>query len=312
METRPLGRSGLSASLVGLGCNNFGMKIDLAASRAVIDAALDAGVDFFDTADMYGNGKSEEFLGQALEGRRGRALVATKFGGMAMAGNTGERWGSREYVRKSVDASLARLRTDRIDLYQMHYPDPRTPIAETLGALAELVREGKVRAVGCSNFSAAQLDEAAARASEQGAARFETAQNEWSLLKREAEADVIPACEKQGLAQLPYFPLASGLLSGKYKRGQAAPEGSRIAVLPYFKAAMSDANMQKVEALERFARSRSRTLLELAISWLASQKCTGSVIAGATTPEQVRANALAAGWRLSREELAEVDRLAPR
>ncbi len=312
VESRPLGRSKLSASLVGLGCNNFGMKIDLAASRTVIDAALDAGITFFDTADMYGNGKSEEFLGEVLEGRRDRVLLATKFGGMAMAGNTGERWGSREFIRKSTDASLARLRTDRIDLYQMHYPDPKTPIAETLAALAELVREGKARAVGCSNFTGPQLDAAAASAGDPGAARFETAQNEWSLLKRDAEESVIPGCDKHGLSQLPYFPLASGLLTGKYKRGEAAPAGSRIAVMPYFKSAMSDANMAKVDALQRFATSRGHTLLELAFSWLAAQKCVGSVIAGATTPEQVRANALAPAWRLSREDLAEIDRLAPR
>jgi aryl-alcohol dehydrogenase-like predicted oxidoreductase len=312
VESRNLGRSGVKASLVGLGCNNFGMKIDLAASRAVIDAALDAGINFFDTADMYGNGKSEEFLGEVLVGRRNRVVLATKFGGMAFAGRTGERFGAREYVRKCVEASLARLRTDHIDLYQMHYPDPQTPVAETLGALSELVNEGKVRAIGCSNFTGPQLDESAARGAEKGGARFETAQNEWSLLVRGAEADVIPACDKHGLSQLPYFPLASGVLTGKYKRGQDAPAGSRIAVMSYFKGALSDANLTKVEALEKFASARGRRLLELAFSWLASHPCVGSVIAGATTPEQVRANAQAADWRLTKDELAEIDRLSPR
>jgi aryl-alcohol dehydrogenase-like predicted oxidoreductase len=310
METRTLGRSKLTASLVGLGCNNFGMKLDGDATRRVIDAALDAGVTFFDTSDMYGGTKSEEFIGAALAGRRGRAVIATKFGGLAMARKTGERWGERDYVRKAAEASLARLRTDVIDLYQLHFPDLKTPLAETLGALAELVREGKVRAIGCSNFTGALLD--AAEVAAGAGPRFETAQNEWSLLVRKAEADVIPACEKHGVSQLPYFPLASGMLTGKYRRGAPLPDGSRLASSSYFDAVRSDANFEKVEKLRAFAAERGRSLLELAISWLASQPCVGSVIAGATTPEQVRANAAAASWKLTPAELAEVDALAPR
>lgn len=301
METRPLGRSQLAASRVGLGCNNFGMKLGIEETRRVIDAALDAGVTFLDTADMYGGTKSEQFIGAALAGRRSRAVLATKFGGLAMMGKTGERWGSREYVRKAVEASLARLRTDVIDLYQMHFPDPQTPLEETLGALTELVSEGKVRAIGCSNFTGAMIDP-----------RFATAQNEWSLLVRKAEADVIPACEKHGVSQLPYFPLASGMLSGKYRRGAPLPAGSRLASSDYFKAVRSEENFDKVEKLRAFAAEHGRSLLELAISWLASQPSVGSVIAGATSPEQVRANAAAASWPLTPAELADVDALAPR
>jgi len=301
METRTLGHSKLSASKVGLGCNNFGMKLDAEQTRHVIDAALDAGVTFLDTADLYGGTKSEEFIGAALAGRRERAVIATKFGGLAMSRKTGERWGSRDYVRKAAEASLARLRTDVIDLYQMHFPDPKTPLEETLGALADLVREGKVRAIGCSNFTGAMID-----------SRFATAQNEWSLLVRKAEADVIPACERHGVSQLPYFPLASGMLTGKYRRGELLPAGSRLASSSYFDAVRSDANFDKVEKLTAFAAQRGRSLLELAFSWLASQPCVGSVIAGATSPEQVRANAAAASWQLTPAELAEVDELAPR
>jgi len=337
VETRALGRSKLTASLVGLGCNNFGMKIGLEESRKVIDAALAAGITFFDTADMYGNGKSEEFIGEALVGRRARAVIATKFGGMAMSSRSGERWGTRAYVRKCVEASLARLRTDVIDLYQMHFPDAETPVEETLGALGDLVGEGKVRAIGCSNFTGAQIDAAEAAARAAGGPRFETAQNEWSLLVRAAEAEVarasrpalaaqshvprsepqasegvVAACEKHGIAQLPYFPLASGMLTGKYRRGAPPPPGSRLATIKYFEKVQSDANHAKVEKLAEFAAKRGRSLLELAFSWLASQPSVGSVIAGATTPEQVRANAAAASWRLTPAELAEMDALAPR
>ena len=301
METRPLGRSPLAASRVGLGCNNFGMKLGIEETRRVIDAALDAGVTFLDTADMYGGTKSEQFIGAALAGRRTRAVLATKFGGLAMAGKTGERWGTRDYVRKSVEASLARLRTDVIDLYQMHFPDPQTPLEETIGALTELVSEGKVRAIGCSNFTGAMIDP-----------RFATAQNEWSLLVRKTEVDVIPACEKHGVSQLPYFPLASGMLSGKYRRGEPLPAGSRLASSDYFKAVRSEENFEKIEKLRAFAAQRGRSLLELAISWLASQPSVGSVIAGATSPEQVRANAAAASWQLTPAELTEIDALAPR
>jgi aryl-alcohol dehydrogenase-like predicted oxidoreductase len=311
MEKRSLGAAGLEASLVGLGCNNFGMKIDLAASRAVIEAALDAGITFFDTADMYGNGQSEEFIGQVLGPRRKNIVLASKFGGVAMMRKSGERWGSRDYITKCVEASLQRLRTEWIDLYQMHYPDSTTPVEETLAALDDLVRQGKVRAVGCSNFSGAQITEAETKAQERHFTRFVTAQNEWSLLKREAEREVIPACERYSLGQLPYFPLASGLLTGKYHRGEAFAAGSRLATLKFFQGWATDDNFTKIEALQAFAEKRGHTLLELAFSWLAAQLCVTSVIAGATTPDQVRANAAAANWKLTATELAEVNALVP-
>lgn len=311
MEKRPLGKSGLEASLVGLGCNNFGMRIDLAATRAVIDAALDVGVTFFDTADMYGDGRSEDFIGQALGQRRNEVVLATKFGAIARKQRNGEHWGTVRYITGCLETSLRKLRTDWIDLYQIHYPDPATPIEETLAALDAMVRQGKVRAVGCSNFSGGQIAEATARAGERGLARFVTAQNEWSLLKREVEREVIPACERHGLGQLPYFPLASGMLTGKYRRGQELPAGTRLATMDYFKRLATEENFAKVEALQDFAERRGRTILELAISWLASHPCVVSVIAGATKPEQVYANAAAAGWKLSAAELAEIDALAP-
>ncbi len=311
MEKRPLGTAGLEASLVGLGCNNFGMKIDLAASRAVINAALDAGITFFDTADMYGNGQSEDFIGQVLGPRRKEIVLATKFGGVAMMRKSGERWGTRTYIVGCLEASLRRLRTEWIDLYQIHYHDPTTPIEETLAALDDLVRQGKVRAVGCSNFSGAQLAEAAAQAQERRLVHFITAQNEWNLLNRGAEREVIPACEWHGLGQLPYFPLASGMLTGKYRRGEAFAAGTRLATFKFSQRLATEENFTKVEALQTFAEKRGGTILELAVSWLAAHPCVVSVIAGATTPEQVRANATAANWKLSAAELAEVDALAP-
>jgi aryl-alcohol dehydrogenase-like predicted oxidoreductase len=311
METRPLNTSGLEASIVGLGCNNLGMRIDLDASRAVIEAALDAGVTFFDTADMYGNGQSEEFMGRVLGPRRKELVLATKFGGVAKMQKSGKLWGRHDYIVRCLEDSLRRLRTAWIDLYQMHYPDPDTPIEETLETLDELVRQGKVRAVGHSNFSGAQLNEANVKAKARHFAPFLTAQNEWSLLNRAAERDVIPACEQHSLGQLPYFPLASGLLTGKYRRGEGFAPGTRLATVKYFQGWASEENFAKIEALQAFAAQRGHTLLELAISWLASQPCVASVIAGATTPAQVRTNAAAANWKLSAEELAEVDRIAP-
>jgi aryl-alcohol dehydrogenase-like predicted oxidoreductase len=308
MERRKLGSSDLEVGILGLGCNNFGMKIDLAASRAVIDAALDAGIDLLDTADLYGGCKSEEFIGQALEGRRERVVLATKFGGLAYAQGAKEAWGTRAYVARCVEDSLRRLRTDRIDLYQMHYPDPRTPIEETLAALDGLVRAGKVRWIGCSNFSGEQID-AAASGARAGTSRIVSAQNEWSLLQRDAEAGVVPACLRHGIGVLPYFPLASGVLTGKYRRGQGFGEGTRLATMDYFKSFGSDANLARAESLAAFARGRGRSLLELALGWLASQGCVASVIAGATTPDQVRANAAASGWRLTADEVAGVDRV---
>ncbi len=311
METRPLGTSGIQASLVGLGCNNFGMKIDLEGSRAVIDAALDAGITCFDTADMYGNGQSEEFLGQVLGPRRKDIVLATKFGGVAMMAKSGERWGSREYILRCFEESLQRLKTDWIDLYQMHYPDPNTSIGETLETLNELVQQGKVRAIGHSNFSSEQINEAVEQSNAHNCAHFVTAQNDWSLLNRAVEADAIPACDQHGLGQLPYFPLASGMLTGKYRRGEEFASGTRMAVLSFSRSMASDENFAKVEALQYFASQRGHTLLELAMSWLAAQPCVASVIAGATTPEQVHANAAATNWKLSAEELTQVDALIP-
>ena len=309
METRPLGASGIQASVVGLGCNNFGMKIDLAASRAVIDTALEVGITCFDTADMYGNGQSEEFLGQVLGRRRKDIVLATKFGGVAKLAKSGEQWGARAYILRCVEDSLRRLQTDWIDLYQMHYPDPNTPIEETLETLNTLVQQGKVRAIGHSNFSAEQIHEAVKQSTTHGFAHFVTAQNDWSLLNRAVEADAIPACDQHGLGQLPYFPLASGMLTGKYRRGEDFAPGTRLAVLPFAQGMASDEHFAKVEALQDFVRERGHTLLELAFSWLAAQPCVTSVIAGATTPAQVRANATAPNWPLSAAELTQVDTL---
>jgi aryl-alcohol dehydrogenase-like predicted oxidoreductase len=309
MEKRPLGNSGIQASIVGLGTNNFGMKIDLDASRTVITAALDAGITFFDTADMYGNTQSEDFIGQTLGSRRKDMVLATKFGGVAWMQKSKESWADRTYIVKCLEGSLKRLRTDYVDLYQYHFPDPKTPLEETLAALDELVRQGKARAVGCSNLSGAQIAEATTKSHERHTVNFVTAQNEWSLLKRDAERDVIPACDKYGLGQLPFFPLASGMLTGKYRRGEEFAAGTRLATLSYFKGLASAENFTNIEALQAFAEKRGHTLLELAMSRLAAQTCVSSVIAGATTPEQVRANAGAANWKLSAEDLAEIDKL---
>src|SRR5579862_1450118 len=289
MDTRKIGS--LEVSLVGLGCNNFGMTIDEAASTRVVHAAIEAGITFFDTADIYGSTKSESFLGRALAGRRSSVVIATKFGMRVDAMRTGAR---PEYVRQAADDSLKRLGTDRIDLYQLHQPDATVPIADTLGALDDLVRAGKVREIGCSNFSAAQLD-AARTTVRPGQAAFVSVQNEYSLLQRDAEGEVLPACERFGLAFLPYFPLASGLLTGKYKRGETAPPGTRLSQ-SWASRFVSEERLAKVEALTAFARARNRSLLELAMSWLASNHTIASVIAGATSPEQVRQNAAAAGW----------------
>jgi aryl-alcohol dehydrogenase-like predicted oxidoreductase len=312
MEKRSLGGLALEASIVGLGCNNFGMKIDLTASRAVIDAALDAGITFFDTADIYGNTQSEDFIGQVLGPRRKNIVLATKFGGAGwMNRKSGKRWGDRESILRCLEDSLRRLRTDWIDLYQYHFPDPDTPLEETLAALDEIVRQGKVRAIGCSNLSGEQIAQAEKYSAQRKSARFVTAQNEWSLLKRDAERDVIPACTQYNLGQLPYFPLANGMLTGKYRRGEAFVEGSRLATFERFQGLASDDNFTKVEALQNFAQKRGHTLLELAFSWLAAYPCVTSVIAGATTPEQVHANATAANWKLSAAEMAEVNSLVP-
>lgn len=300
MQTRKIGS--LEVTVVGLGCNNFGWYIDADASTQVVHAAIQAGINFFDTADIYGQTKSEEFLGRALGPRRGEVIIATKFGSAVDEQRRGAR---PEYVKQAVRDSLRRLHTDYIDLYQLHKPDPDVPIAETLGALDELVREGLVREIGCSNFSAEQLREAAA-AVPLGGARFVSVQNEYSLLHRDPERDVLPECRRLGMAFLPYYPLASGLLTGKYRRGQPAPEGTRVSAGRYG-SLLTEQNLEVVESLIEFARARDRTLLELAISWLAAQPAVASVIAGATKPSQVLANASAADWQLTPQDLAEVD-----
>jgi aryl-alcohol dehydrogenase-like predicted oxidoreductase len=305
MELRAIGS--LRVSLVGLGCNNFGMRIDEAATKRVVDTALDVGINFFDTADIYGSTKSEEYLGRALATRRHQAVVATKFG-MAV---DDQRKGARpEYVRRACDDSLKRLGTDYIDLYQLHQPDPSVPIADTLGVLNDLVKAGKVKEIGCSNFSAEQLDEAS-RATKSGAAKFVSVQNEYSLLHREPEKSVLAACDRFSLGFLPYFPLASGLLTGKYEPGKPAPKDSRLS-LSWTSRFTTDKNVEIAEALKAFAAARRHTLLELAFSWLAARPQVASVIAGATSPDQIRANAAAVTWSLTRDDLAEIERIAPR
>jgi aryl-alcohol dehydrogenase-like predicted oxidoreductase len=309
MDTRPLGS--LTVSLVGLGCNNFGMRIDQERTQAVVDAAREAGITLFDTADIYGGTKSEVFLGQALGRHRDEVVIATKFGGPVGEGKGGAR---PDYVKEACEASLRRLGTDRIDLYQLHFPDDSTPIEDTLGALHELVEEGKVREIGCSNFDGARLDASQAASAERGLARFVSVQNQLSLLDRRQEADTIAACERHGLGILPYFPLASGMLTGKYRRDAEPPEGTRLAGMPAERRekAMGDKTFDVVEALTAFAEARGHTILELAMSWLATMPAMASVIAGATRPEQVRDNAQAVAWALSEEERAEVDRLTRR
>jgi len=295
MELVTLGDSDLSASRVGLGCNNFGSRIDLDATRAVVDAALDAGVTFFDTAAVYGNGgDSERFLGEILEGRRDRVVLATKFGWGPESGD-----GTAATARASLEESLERLRTEYVDLYYLHKPDASTPIAETLVALDELVRDGTARAIGCSNFSAEQLADAEGVAGELGTARFTVLQNHYNLLRRDDDADVLPCCRELGIAYIPYFPLASGLLTGKYQRGEPAPAGTRLEGRE-----IDEERFDRVEALAAYATERGRSLHELAIAALASTPGVGSIIAGATKPEQVRANAAAASWKLTPEELA--------
>ncbi len=301
METRSIGS--LHVTVVGLGCNNFGWRIDAAATAKVVDAALDAGINFFDTADLYGNGQSEEFLGKALGDRRKKVIVATKFGMKLDEQHQGAR---PEYVRSAAEASLKRLGTDHIDLYQLHQPDPTVPIEDTLGALKELIDAGKVREIGCSNFNLEQL-RAAEKAGEKVGARFVSVQNQYSLFHRDDEKDVIPECERAGLAYLPYFPLANGLLTGKYRLGKPLPPGSR-AKDGFGPKVFTDDNLAKVEALIQFAESRGHTLLELASAWLLSQKAIASVIAGAKSAEQVKANAAAAGWKLTSQDLAEIDK----
>ena len=303
LETRAIGS--LSVSVVGIGCNNFGGRIDEARSSEVVAAALDTGINFFDTADMYGDGRSEQFLGRALGRRRPEVVIASKFGN-AIEDKVGG--GRPEYVKQALDASLRRLGTDYIDLYQQHIPDPTVPVAETLGTLNDAVKAGKVREIGCSNFSAAQMREAAAASSAKpGSARFVSVQNEYSLLHREPEDGVLPECERLDMAFLPFFPLKSGLLSGKYRKGQPIPAGTRVAKVERYRSLLTEENLDRVEGLIAYAESHKHTLLELAVSWLLAHPRVASVIAGATSASQVRANAQAADWTLSETDLEQID-----
>jgi aryl-alcohol dehydrogenase-like predicted oxidoreductase len=310
MTYRRLGNSGLVVSVIGLGCNNFGRKLDLDGTRAVVEAALDAGITLFDTADIYGtpHGASEEALGAALKGHRDEIVLASKFG-MNMEGLNGNDFGargSRRYVIRAVEASLRRLDTDQIDLYQMHEPDPATPIDETLAALDDLVRAGKVRYLGNSNFAGWQIADADWTARAAGRTPFISAQNQYSLLHRAVEAEVVPACEHFGLGLLPFFPLDSGLLSGKYRRGERPAEGTRLS-LPRYQRWLDGADWDKIEALTAYGAERGHSLLEVAIAGLAARPAVTSVIAGATSPEQVRANAAAGEWTLALEDVAALD-----
>ena len=311
MRYRSLGNSGLVVSVAGLGGNNFGRRLDVDATRAVVDAALDAGITLLDTAESYGAGRSEEFLGEVLAGRRDQVVLATKFGhrgaDMGYGAAAGAK-GGRGYILRAVEQSLRRLRTDYIDLYQIHTPDPATPIEETLSALGDLVTQGKVRYLGHSNFAGWQLAEAAGAARELGTTGFVSAQNHWSLLERGIEAEVVPAALRYGLGVLPYYPLANGLLTGKVRRGLAPPEGSRLADRPDY---ITGDKLDQVERLADWAQQHGVTLLDVAVGGLAAQPGCSSVIAGATSPEQVKANAAAASWVPSADELADLDRIAP-
>jgi len=310
MELRNLGQSGLQVSLVGLGCNNFGGRLDLDATQVVVHKALDVGITLFDTADMYGDrGGSEEQLGKILGDRRKDIVLATKFG-MRMDDEGVKMGASRRYIMAAVEDSLKRLQTDWIDLYQLHMPDPLTPIEETLRALEDLVTQGMVRYIGCSNLVAWQVVEAHWTAELDRIGRFIACQDEYNLLNRSIESDLFPVMEKYGLGLLPYFPLASGLLTSKYKRN-VMPEGARLTENPTFanRVYVTEKNWSIVENLEKFAANRGHNLLELAFCWLAAQAPTVSIIAGATRPEQIEANVAAIGWELSTEEIAEINQI---
>jgi aryl-alcohol dehydrogenase-like predicted oxidoreductase len=314
MEYRNLGSTGLKVSIVGIGCNNFGRRCDTATTADVVHTALDVGINFFDTADVYGpRGMSEEFLGKAISGMdRSQIVIATKYSGPMGEGDL-MKGASRRYIMNAVEASLKRLGTDYIDLYQQHGPDADTPIEETLRALDDLVRDGKVRYLGSSNFSGWQIADADWTARGNGLNRFVTAQNQYSLLDRRLEREVVPACEEFGIGVLPYFPLASGMLTGKYSRGNDAPAGTRLSSMgDRAKAAMSDAVFDVVEKLTGFANERDHTILELAMSWLASLPHISSVIAGATSGDQVKQNAGAASWQLTDEEMWKVAEITQR
>ncbi len=311
MQYRQLGRSGLKVSLAGLGCNNFGQRIDLEATKRVVHKALDVGITLFDTADAYGNrGGSEDHLGQVLGARRKDIVLATKFA-LPMDDAETLKGGSRRYIMSAVEASLRRLRTDWIDLYQLHRPDPDTPIEETMSALDDLIRQGKVRYIGCSNLVAWQVVEAQWTSRHHGLSRFVSCQDEYSLLVRDIERELVPAMREYEIGLLPFFPLASGFLTGKYRRNAPMPEGARITVTQRFQDRyMTDANWEIVEKLRAFAESRGKTLLDLAFSWLAAQPPVASVIAGATKPEQIEANVRAIEWKLSAADLEEVGKIS--
>lgn len=304
METRKIGS--LNVSVVGVGCNNFGRRIDAEASAKVVDAALDAGINFFDTADVYGQGQSEEYLARALGARRSQVIIATKFRSKMDGQGEGA---SPEYIRTAVEASLRRLNTDVIDLYQLHSPDDSVPIADTLGALDDLVKAGKVREIGSSNFDAAQIRDAEAASQAANGARFVSVQNYYSMLHREPEPDVLNECERLGLGFLPFFPLESGLLTGKIRAGQAVPEGTRLSNAETQQRFVNDARLATVEKLIAYAEGKGHTILELAFSWLLAKPAVASVIAGATKPDQIHANAAAPNWQLSAADLAEIDTL---
>jgi aryl-alcohol dehydrogenase-like predicted oxidoreductase len=312
MRYRTLGDSGLLVSVVGLGCNNFGGRLDHARTRAVVDAAIDEGITLLDTAESYGGkGASEVALGEALKGRRDQVVLATKFGGADVGyGPAAGARGGRKYIRLAVEKSLTRLQTDYIDLYQLHTPDPATPIDETIAALGELVAEGKVRYLGHSNFAGWQIADAAHTALGSGRAPFISAQNHWSLLERGAEQEVVPAARHFGLGVLPYFPLANGLLTGKVRKGQEIPANSRLAE-PRRAGYVTDAKLDKVEELIAWGQEQGVSILEMAIGGLAAQPGCSSVIAGATSPEQVKANAAAGEWEPEEEQLAAIDEIVP-
>ena len=307
MDYRRLGDSGLKVSEIGLGCNNFGMRIDQDETTRVVNAAIDAGINFFDTADIYGGTQSEVMLGQALGDRRKDIILATKFA-MPLSKDPYQRGGSRRYIMKAVEASLTRLGTDYIDLYQMHQPDPDTPVEETLRALDDLVRAGKVRYLGNSNFAGWQIADADWTARAGNLTPFISAQNRYSLLQRQVEAEVVPACEQFGLGLLPFFPLDSGLLSGKYRRGETPAAGTRLS-LDRYQRFLDDADWDVIEALTAFGAERGHSLLEVAIAGLASRPAVTSVIAGATSAEQVQANAAAGSWQLSADDLGALERI---
>jgi aryl-alcohol dehydrogenase-like predicted oxidoreductase len=310
MEFRTVGRSGLEVSVMGLGCNNFGSRIDEDAARRVVAACHDVGVTFFDTADIYGGGRSEEFLGRALEGRRDDVVIATKFSGRTGDGPYGA-GASRKHLVAACDASLRRLGTDYIDLYYQHFPDPKTPVDETLDALADLVHRGKVRYVASSNRAGWQIAEAAHVARARRTPAFVASQSEWSLLERGVEAEVVPACEAYGIGLVPYYPLASGLLTGKYRRGEPPPEGTRLARTGRFEELGTDRAFDTIARLLELGHKTGRSLLEMAIGWLVAQPVVASVLVGATSPEQVTANAAAAEARLGADEVAAIAEAAP-